>query len=68
MTNIVYLPVEIKSRDFIGKLFLSYFLVSEGFAVFIGRKKEIEILATNYHPGIYFGLNTQLNYFNFIKS
>ena len=67
MNNIVYLPIEIKSRDFQNKLLLSYFLLQDGFEVFLGRKKEIEILASNFHPGIYFGINTQKNYIKFYK-
>ena len=67
MNNIVYLPIEVKSRDFQNKLLLSYFLLQEGFEVFIGRKKEIEILANNFYPGIYFGINTQKNYIKFYK-
>ena len=65
MNKIVYLPIEIKSRDFNNKLLLSYFLTLKGFQVFLGRKKEIETLAKNFTPGIYFGVNTQKNYIKF---
>ena len=67
MKRIVYLPIEIKSRDFQNKLLLTYFLTLKGFQVFLGRKKEIEILAKNFHPGIYFGVNTQKSYIQFYK-
>ena len=67
MNRIVYLPVEIKSRDFQNKLLLTYFLTLKGFNVFLGRKKEIETLAKNYFPGIYFGVNTHKAYLKFYK-
>ncbi len=65
MSKIVYLPIEIKARDFQNKLLLTYFLTLKGFHVFLGRKKEIEILAKNYSPGIYFGVNTHKIYIKF---
>ena len=65
MNKIVYLPIEIKSRDFNNKLLLSYFLTLKNFKFFLGRKKEIETLAKNFTPGIYFGVNTQKNYIKF---
>ena len=67
MNKIVYLPIEIKSRDFQNKLLLTYFLTLKGFNVFLGRKKEIETLAINYFPGIYFGVNTHKAYLKFYK-
>lgn len=67
MDNIVYLPVEIKSRDFLNKLLLAYYLANDGFTIFIGRKKELEIMVNSYYPGIYFGINTQLNYLTFYQ-
>lgn len=65
MNRIVYLPIEIKARDFHNKLLLTYFLTFKGFQVFLGRKKEIEILAKNFFPGIYFGVNTHKIYIKF---
>ena len=62
MRNIpVYLPIEIKDREFLSKLLFSRYLISENYDVIIGRKHEINQIVQFSKPGIYFGIATYDN-------
>lgn len=52
----VYIPVEIKPREFVSNLLLSGELAKIGFRVYLGSKKTIDNLINNKenHGGIYF--------------
>ena len=63
----VYLPVEIKNRDFYPRLLLAKHLIKFGHKVIIGRKKEIEIYALKGPRGVYYTLQSTRNYLNFYK-
>ena len=63
----IYLPVEIKNRDFYPRLLLAKHLIEKGHKVIIGRKKEIEIYASRGPKGIYYSLQSTKNYFKFYQ-
>ena len=63
----VYLPVEVKNRDFYPRLLLARHLIKLGHKVIIGRKKEIEIYALRGPKGFYYTLQSTRNYLNFYK-
>ena len=49
----IYLPIEVKSRELLPKLLLSYFALREGFGVFLG-KNGMNISRDRFPAGIYF--------------
>ncbi len=63
----VFIPVEIKKRDFASRSLIGYLSSLRNFNVFIGRKLEIDKIVFNEKPGIYFGLVTTEAYSNFYK-
>ena len=63
----LFIPVEIKRRDFPSRALLALEAVNSNFNVFIGRKLEIDRLVFRKKPGIYFGLVTTEAYLNFYK-
>ena len=63
----VFIPVEIKKRDFASRSLIGYLSSLTNFNVFIGRKLEIDKIVFNEKPGIYFGLVTTEAYSHFYK-
>ena len=63
----VFIPVEIKKRDFASRSLIAYLSSLRNFNVFIGRKLVIDKIVFSEKPGIYFGLVTTQAYSNFYK-
>ena len=62
MTNF-YVPIEIKSRDFYGRLLLSLRVCKDfGWNVYFGFRGDVNYFAKNFEPGIYYGLATIRNF------
>ena len=53
--KILYLPIEIHSREFHAKLYLSYQASKRGWTVIIGPEYDVNKLAKYMPPGVYFG-------------
>ena len=53
--KILYLPIEIHSREFHAKLYLSYQASQRGWIVIIGPEYDVNKLARYMPPGVYFG-------------
>lgn len=49
----IFLPIEVKSREFLSRLFFTAYAVKEGFGVFIGRN-GLNISRSVFPKGIYF--------------
>jgi len=56
LNKIVYLPIEIKNREFYSKTILAAKLIQKNFKVVIGQQWFIydQILKKNFPPGIFF--------------
>ena len=64
MTNF-YVPLEIKSRDFLGRLLLSLEVCKVlKWDVYFGFRGDVNYFAKNYIPGVYHGLATIKNFEN----
>ena len=63
----LFIPIEIKRRDFPSRALLALEASNSNFNVFIGRKLEVDRLVFRKKPGIYFGLVTTQAYSNFYK-
>jgi len=61
MKKLLYLPIEIKHREFLAKLLLSFFAVKKNFYVIIGDKEGIERSTRYFGEGIYFDKSISLN-------
>ena len=58
-----YVPLEIKSRDFYGRLLLSLKVCKDfGWTVYFGFRGDVNYFAKNFEPGIYYGLATIRNF------
>ncbi|MGP4060588.1 surface carbohydrate biosynthesis protein [Halobacillus sp. H74] len=55
MGGILYLPIEIKSRELDGKLLLAYYALSEGYQVIIGEHSKVQEASSIYPRGIFLG-------------
>jgi len=53
--KILYLPIEIHSREFHAKLYLAYQASQRGWIVVIGPEYDVNKLAQFMPPGVYFG-------------
>lgn len=51
----VYIPIEIKNREFMAKVLLSLFLAKSGYGVIVGKSTEVEKLAYFGPKGAYIG-------------
>lgn len=50
----IYLPLEITEREYLGKLLLAYYFITEGFNVIFGHKAYVSSFAQHYPaPGVY---------------
>lgn len=54
--NILYLPIEISSREFHAKLFLAHSAASQGWKVVMGPRFEVSKLAEILPAGVYLGI------------
>jgi surface carbohydrate biosynthesis protein len=54
----IYLPVEIKAREFHGKLLFALFAAEAGYNVVIGKQKEVRDKLPGLVPGIYVDKST----------
>jgi surface carbohydrate biosynthesis protein len=57
----LYIPIELKNREFFSKVLLAKYAAQRGFRVFLGRKSELSALALRMPPGVYHGLGTVEN-------
>mgnify|MGYP001318893901 CR=1 FL=1 len=55
MKKIVYVPIEIKSREFLAKVVLALNLANNNYQVVVGKSTEVEKLCTLGPRGIYLG-------------
>jgi surface carbohydrate biosynthesis protein len=62
LPDLLFLPVEVKSRELLSKTLLAQLAAERGFEVFIGRKGEINALVPHMRPGVYYGLGTVANF------
>ena len=70
MKKIIFLPIEIKSRELIPKTLVSMFALKNNFSCFIGNKHGIFRATKHFSPGTYFykSINhTDLNHIKKIK-
>ena len=64
MTNF-YVPLEIKNRDFLGRLLLSLEVCKKlKWNIYFGFRGDVNYFAKNFIPGIYHGLATIRNFEN----
>ena len=64
MTNF-YVPLEIKNRDFLGRLLLSLEVCKKlKWNIYFGFRGDVNYFAKNFTPGIYHGLATIRNFEN----
>ncbi len=68
MKKILYLPIEIKKRELLPKLFLGLSALNKGFNFVIGNKTSIFAATNFFGPGIYFYKSMNFNDTNHIKS
>lgn len=67
MTNF-YVPLEIKNRDFLGRLLLSLEVCKKlKWNIYFGFRGDVNFFAKNFTPGIYYGLATIRNFENLYK-
>ena len=60
--NTIYLPIEIKSREFLSRLLIALETAKiKPFEIFIGYKGDVNFYAKNFNPGIYYGLSSTEN-------
>lgn len=52
---LVYIPIEIKSREFLAKVILALKLIESGYQVVIGKSTEVEKICRYWKKGIYLG-------------
>lgn len=69
MEKIIYMPLEIKSRDFYSRLLLSLNLcLKYKFKIFFGHRGHVNYFAQNHIPGFYYGLATIRNFEQMYKN
>ncbi|ASF38027.1 hypothetical protein CEH05_02470 [Halobacillus halophilus] len=54
VNTVLYLPIEIKSRELDAKLLLAYYAVKENYRVIIGEHKAVETALHHFPKGIFF--------------
>ena len=67
MQKILFVPIEVKSRDYFSRLLISQIFASKGFDVYFGRKREIELLTKFFSDSFYLGLQSTKTYIPFYK-
>mgnify|MGYP001325111065 CR=1 FL=1 len=67
MQKILFVPIEVRSRDYFPRLLISLMFASKGFDVYFGRKREIELMTKFYTNSFYLGLQTTKTYLPFYK-
>ena len=65
--RIIFIPIEIKNREFYPKLLFSSYCLKKKFSVFFGSKKSILRAINKFSPGIYFHKSINYSDFEFIK-
>lgn len=65
MKKIIYIPIETKARELYEKLFLSHFLIKNGYSVIIGNKKNVINHALKIKSGILLGKSN--GYYQLVK-
>lgn len=68
MRKILYLPIEIKKRELLPKLFLGLSAINKGFNFVIGNKTSIFAATDYFGPGVYFYKSMNFNDTSHIKS
>jgi surface carbohydrate biosynthesis protein len=61
----LYIPVEVKSRELLAKVFLAIHAARRGANVILGRKSELNELIFRMPPGVYYGLGAFENFHRF---
>ena len=65
----LYVPLEIKSRDFLGRLLLSLEACKKlKWNIYFGYKGDVNYFAKNFTPGVYHGLATYRNFENLYEN
>jgi len=64
----LFIPIELKQREFYSKVLIARYAVERGFRVFLGRKSELNALALRMENGVYHGLSTAQNMTVFYES
>ena len=65
----LYVPLEIKSRDFLGRLLLSLEACKKlKWNIYFGYKGDVNYFARNFTPGVYHGLATYRNFENLYEN
>ena len=65
--RIIFIPIEIKNREFYPKLLFSSYCLKKNFSVFFGSKKSVLRAVNKFSPGIYFHKSINYSDFDFIK-
>lgn len=55
MSKYIYIPIEIKNREFLSKSLLSFFLAKKGYKVILGKSTEIDKMCLLGPKGVYLG-------------
>ena len=63
----LFIPIEIKNRDYASRSLVAFESSLQNFNVYIGRKSELDKFVFKKNPGIYFGLVTTETYLNVYK-
>lgn len=66
-SKILYVPVEIKVREFHAKILLAAEAARRGYDVVLGRKAEVMDLVRRWPNGVFMGLWAQENFLSFYK-
>ena len=65
--KILYLPLEIYSREFHSKLYLAYQACQKGWVVIIGPEYDVKKLAQYLPSGVFFGIGFHRKSANVLK-
>lgn len=58
----LYIPIEVKHREFQAKVFLAAQAARAGFDVIVGRKNDLNLFIQHMPPGVYLGLGAFENF------
>jgi surface carbohydrate biosynthesis protein len=66
--KLLYIPIEIKSRDLDGRLLITLEALKNDFNIIIGKQLELKYLITKYPQGIYFAKSASIADLNNFKN
>ncbi|MFC1891399.1 surface carbohydrate biosynthesis protein [Thermodesulfobacteriota bacterium] len=64
----LYLPVEVKAREYLSRILLGCFAVERGFGVVLGDKNILNPNLINFAPGVVLEKSLAINRYGFLKS